>query len=288
MNSCAEVDGTPLAQAATMRSLSHSALLTLLTLSVACGGGEADDTDSDTDVGESVGTSSSSAVSDSDPSPTYSEEAECVAPEAREDVDFVFEHATLADFVDLDLDCIVDGTSTGGEVSAAIDLSCTDAEKASHVVRIGLRLFHDATLVLVAGDALTLTYRTNQDIGDYREWLSLRGADESLQLFAMRGYSVLTPEAAPLWAPLEIAQISRQSCEGEDYGQCHIEQRTGLDVTQGDSTQRIYDRNWAALASGLAVHVGKAKMVDRYPNEGCAGGDSVDGLQIRMIVVGES
>lgn len=277
-----------------MLTSSRVALLSLLALTTACTDGQQGDTDSDTDTdaAESTGvpdSPSSSGASDSDPGPTGGGESEvCTDPEMREDVDFVFEHDTLPFFTALALDCVVDGTSGAGEggVSAAIDLTCTDKADVSHVVRIELKLFHDATLVLAAGDLVTLVYQTNQDIGDYREWINLRGQDDVLKLFAMRGYSALTPEAAPLWDPLVLAPVTNVFCLAEDLGQCHTERRVGLDVTLGGDTKRLFDRSWATFDAGLTVHLGKAKDVDRHPNPGCID-DSVDGLEMRMVAVGE-
>ena len=305
-----------------MRDPSSSALLLFIALSAACTGGQggvtdtASDTgdsdsaagassgtgDSDSTAGASSGTgdsdstagsgtgadSNTGAASDSDPAPTGGEEESCPAPDARDDVDFVFKHDTLPFNEELDLDCVVDGTEVGVEpgVSAGLDLSCIDAADVSHAVRIDLKLFHDATLVLTTGDEVTLSYRTDQGLGEYREWLSLRGQDDTMKLLAARGFEIFTVDAAPLWAPIEFVPVTDVFCLAEEIEACHVQRRVGLDITLGGATQRLFDRSWAAFASGLTVHLGAARMVNLYPNPGCVG-DAPDGLEIRMIVVGE-
>lgn len=268
-----------------MLATSRAALLSLTALTAACTGGQQGDTDTDTADTEVAGSSSSGAASDTDQDPTGGLDM-CPEPEMRDDVDFVFKHDTLPFSEPLALDCVVDATSNGGGVSAAIDLTCTDEAEASHVVRIELKLFHDATLLLAAGELVTLVYETNQDLGDYREWLNLRGQDDTLKLFATRGYSLLTAEAAPLWDPLTFAPVADTSCALEVIDDCHTERRVAVDVTLGGATKRLFDRSWAKFDAGLTVHLGKAKDVDQYASSECIG-DSVDGLELRMIAVGE-
>ena len=254
-------------------------LLSLVTLTLACGPLEADSTTgSSSGSGPTTGgVTETSGATDVTPTTGEPEFPACQDPLARDDVGFVFSSATLNDFDPIDVMCQVDGASNDDpSVSAAIDLTCTDADAVSHAVRIELKLFAGAAPLAVLADApqVRLVHYKVDDF-TYREVLALRGPGDQMLLYAGSGYEVLNADDAALRAPLTVVAATEELCILEVLEECYQQRRMALDISAADVDQRVFDRNQATL-SGFEVHVGKAVDIDRYAGDTCAG-DSVDG-----------
>lgn len=269
------------------------ALLSLTTLTLACG-----PTTEETATGASTGTDTapadtetatgaateptSGAPTTGEPTTGGDEFPLCQAPLERVDVGFTFDGGTLPNSEPIDVMCQISlSDQVDPDISALIDLTCTDADAITHAVRLELRLFAGASLGLPA--ELEQVRLTHYRVDDFltREVVTLRGEDDALLLFGGYGYELFNVEDTALRAPLAFAPVRDELCAAEVVAECETRRRSALDVGVGDVSERVFDRAVAALP-GFAVHVGAAVDVDRYPNDECIG-DSVDGLEVSVV-----
>lgn len=269
-------------------------LLPLLALTAACGPTGVD-TDSATEAASSSSTTGKDdptdggATTESDdttgdaPTTGEMEFPMCQEPLARADVGFTFESPTLKGFDVLDATCQVVGTANDDpSVSAAIDLTCVDADAVEHEVHIELRLFDGAPGLALGSLTEVHVVHFNVDDFTYREILAVHTPANELLLYAGAGYELFNVNDAALLAPLTFVPVADELCATEVLEECDWERRSALDVSLADLHERMFDRDEATLAD-YAVHLGKAVDIDLYSGEFCVG-DSVDGLETNLVV----
>lgn len=211
----------------------------------------------------------------------------CQAPEGPDNVGFEISGEALASGADIDMVCTIASAETAADFTASIALTCLDAMGVQQDFAIDLVLFYEPNIgVLDGAPQVRLLYR-EVDSFDQREVLALRGLeDDSLLLFAARGYDIFTVEDKALWAPLGISPVAQALCATE--GGCDTVTRTALDITLGEVTERVFDRDWIKFGSpGPSVHVGSAQIIDHYTADNCDGGDAPEGLATTLVVIAE-
>ena len=263
-----------------MTRLTCAALTHWLVFSIGCG-------TPDSVTGDDTDGSSSSTDPTTGSSETGVPVAMCQTPDPKDDVDFEIEFGSFPKAADIEVLCTVTGGGGGGKFDASYELSCSDDKAVEHAVTIGLVMFYEPVLTVFSdGDQVLLKYHSEDDFGVYRELVALRGLEDSLLLFAARGYEVFLPELSGFWQPLAFAPVATDC---EDLGPCVAPQRAALDVTLADVTERIFDRDQAEFGKPggfrTAVQVGSAHIVETSSE--CAG-DGPEGLETTIVALRHS
>jgi hypothetical protein len=252
------------------------ALLSLTALTLACGPTTEDSASSTGSSGVDTDTAATDTEAATEPDVTTQADTEPTG------VGFTFDGGTLPGSDPIDVLCQIelDG-AVDPDISTTILLTCTDADAITHAVRVELRLFDGAALGLPAD--LEQVRMTHYRVDDFtvREVLTLRDADDALLLYAGYGYELFNADDAALRLPITYAPVADELCATEVIAECETHRRSAIDVGVADVSERMFDRDVAALP-GFAVHLGAAIDIDRYPTDECIG-DSSDGLEVSVI-----
>jgi hypothetical protein len=82
-----------------------------------------------------------------------------------------------------------------------------------------------------------------------------------------------------------LQPVAEALCPAE--GDCDTNTRTALDITLGEVTERVFDRDWTRFPSpGLAVHVGAAQEIDHRAQPKCES-EGPEGLFTTVVVIAE-
>ena len=280
---------------------SRTLLLSLVGLTLACG---PDSDDSATDTGDSgaateVTTGATDPTTgDTDPTTGATDSMDtdttgapvfpmCQEPEGPDNVGFEISGKSLALGGDIDMICTVMSGDTAPDFTASIALTCLDAMGLQQDFTIDLGLFYEPNIGVFNGAPQVRLLYSRIDSFDPREVLAVRGVeDDSLLLFAARGYDIFKVEDPALWAPLGVSPVAQVLCATE--GDCDTVTRSALDITLGEVTERVFDRDWIKFGSpGLSVHVGLAQIIDHDGADDCFPGDAPRGLETTLVVISE-
>lgn len=266
---------------------SRTLLLSLVGLTLACrldAGGTATDTDGSSGAMTEPGPTTDATDTDTTGTPVF---PMCQEPAGPDNIGFEISGEGLRPGEDLDLTCTILARQTAPDFSATIDLTCSDAMATNFEITIDLQLFQEAKIGALEGAPQVRLLHREVDGFDQREVLALRDLDDdALLLFAARGHDIFMVEDEALWAPLGVSPVAEALCPGA--GDCELRARTALDITLGEVTERVFDRDWTRFSSpALAVHVGSAQTIDRHTKPKCEGGDGPEGLHTTVVVIAE-
>ncbi|HEY0133672.1 MAG TPA: hypothetical protein VGB85_06315, partial [Nannocystis sp.] len=211
----------------------------------------------------------------------------CEEPTGPDNIGFEMSGEGLPLGVELNLECTIISTQTSPEMTATIDLSCTDGMVLEVEVTIDLQLAYEPNLGDLGATKVRLRHR-KIDSFEQREVLALHDFDNDdvLLLFAARGYDIFTIEDKALWAPLQITPVAEALCATE--GECEQVTRSALDITLDEITERVFDRDFFSFGPpGPSVHVGSARVIDLYALPECDPGDGADGFETNLVVIAE-
>ena len=213
----------------------------------------------------------------------------CQEPEGPDNVGFEISGKSLALGGDIDMICMVMSGDTAPDFTASIALTCLDAMGLQQDFTIDLGLFYEPNIGVFNGAPQVRLLYSRIDSFDPREVLAVRGVeDDSLLLFAARGYDIFKVEDPALWAPLGVSPVAQVLCATEGEGDCDTATRSALDITLGEVTERVFDRDWIKFGSpGLSVHVGLAQIIDHDGADDCFPGDAPQGLETTLVVISE-
>ena len=280
---------------------SRTLLLSLVGLTLACGPDSgASATDTETSSGTQPGPTTGGAEpttggaepttgdmdTDTTGAPVF---PTCQEPMGPDNVGFELSGDLVVTGAGIDLVCTIVFSETAPDFTASIALSCLDEMNLQQQATIDFQLFSEANLGVLDGVAeVRLLHRVVADF-EQREVLALRGLeDDSLLLFAARGYEIFAIEDKTWWAPLAINPVAEALCPTD--GDCDTITRTALDITLGEVTERVFDHNWIEFAApGPSVHIGLAQIVDHYAGDPdqCSPGDAPEGLETILVVIAE-